>query len=652
MSRIFMRVIVRNESNATLKLRHDWTSRDWTPGWLPSQLPQAQPGVSIWWQAEGDSAPVIGVPISGVEARAWYDVIDHSGAVVGEFYIFANDPLIESQYGNTFHVRAPIGFYAAYADASGQSVGDHAILEISFRNTKRVAVPGFLPSKNGFQFRNHWSENLPVVTLGTLWNRFRKGIVRDVADFLGIGQMPEDWVPITKADGGLCGGMAFSTMDYFYANQLPPVPRVGSDGLSIAPDSPDDPLFLFIRDRLLDSFDFTGRGHRWLSYTSPIYPDDDEGAAQTLGLMKGKSWVTYREEWPRIRDQLDMGKLATIGLVQSSEFDIGANHQVLAYAYEQSGQVVKLWVYDSNVPGEANRWAPPNGPLNADAVYLEFDITNTADGITVTRRNYPTEAYQKRIYAILYMDNYSQHTPPLGRGLPPPDRPKVLRLAEADAESVTTGGTVTSETTNDCGEPYRIGNWTCLTKVTYVAQVSGFMNPRFTWKVNGVVVPIAPGALHIDLAGSAFEVDARINVGGSSLTLTSRSGDTYKVPVSVDMRDDLGETRNDEKVFEVEGTREGPKLEDVRASAQCIVRNIPVPVDLYTIPKPGSGPEAHFDLEEWGRVTLEKVRLDPSLDDRTRSALKTYIATQVRTPELRANAPLRVNRESLRFVNH
>jgi hypothetical protein len=597
------------------------------------------------------------VAISGVEVRSWYDVLDAGGAVIGELYIFANSPWVESQYGNTFHVRAPMGYYAAYSDAKGQKVGNRSILEIGFRKTNRVAVPGFLPSKNGFHFRNKWSHTLPVVTLGTLWNRFRMGIADDVANFLGIGSVSEDWGPITKADGGLCGGMAFAAMDYFHANQLPPVARSGPDpetglgSVPLAPDAPDDALFLFIRDRLLDSFDFTGRGHRWLSYTSPIYPDDDEGVGQTLGLMKGKSWVTYREEWPRIREQLDQGRLATIGLVQSSEFDIGANHQVLAYAYEQSGQVVKLWVYDSNIPGDPDKWAPHLDPANA--LHLEFDITNTADGITVVRHGYPATPPEetKRIYAILYMDNYSQRTPPFGRGLPPPDRPKVLRLGEADAESITTGGTVTSEDMNDCGEPYRIGIWTCLTKASFIAQVSGFMNPSFTWKVNGVVVPAVPGPLHVYVAGSAFEVDAHINVGGSSLTLTSRSGDTYKVPVSIDMRDDLGESRHDEAIFEVEGSYEGPKIEDLRAAVQCIVRNIPVPVDMYTTPKPGPDPEIQFDLEEWGRVTLEKVQLDRSLDERTRSAIKTYVTTQIRTPELRVNAPLRVNRAGLRFVN-
>lgn len=121
MGRKYMRVVVRNDSNATLRLKQHWTSRDWTGGWSPTQHAQAQPGAAAWWQAEGDS--VFGeVATSGVEARTWYDVLDGAGATIGELYIFANCPVVESQYGNTFHVRAPNGFYAAYADAKGQKV--------------------------------------------------------------------------------------------------------------------------------------------------------------------------------------------------------------------------------------------------------------------------------------------------------------------------------------------------------------------------------------------------------------------------------------------------------------------------------------------------------------------------------------------------
>jgi hypothetical protein len=64
MSRNYMRVIVVNESNATLRLRNDSTSGEWTPGgWQPSQFPETPPGDSLHWQAEGES--VAGVALTG-----------------------------------------------------------------------------------------------------------------------------------------------------------------------------------------------------------------------------------------------------------------------------------------------------------------------------------------------------------------------------------------------------------------------------------------------------------------------------------------------------------------------------------------------------------------------------------------------------------
>jgi len=622
-----MRVIVNNESDSTLRLGHDWTSGDWTPGgWQPSQFSETPPGGSLQWQAEGES--VADVALSGVEARAWYDVIDPAGANVGELYIFANSPWVESQYGNTFHVYAPKGYYAAYVDAYGQKKGNRAILEISFRNTRRVEVPGFHPSINGFQFANHWSDELPVVTLGSLWNRFRNAIPGDLADTLGIGTVAEDWLPITHADSGLCGGMVYTVMDYFNARQLPPTAAKDAHNNFVPPDSSNDLLFQHVRQRLLDSFDFTGRGSRWLSYTSPVYPDDDEGVLQTLGLMKGKSWVTYREEWPRIRELLDRGQLAPLGLVQSAEFDIGANHQVLAYAYRQDAQVVQLWIYDPNVPGQEA------APAIADDLYLEFDITDTSNGITVTRHNCRVKDYEKRIYAILYMDNYAAHVAPFGQPFPPLDQPKVVNLHESDSESVTTGGTATSERTSHCGDILKIGHWISKTTTTFVVQVSGYLNPTVNWKVNGD--PLAPENTSYQLTenGHTYRVGCQLNVGGRSLTLSSESGDSYKISVAVDVADMLGNAGHAETVFEVEGEYDGMRIEDIRAEAQCIAKSIPVPVDIavFTVPKDPE-PDPDFDIQKWKQATLEKVQADPSINPGSYAAIKSYVDLQANTPE-------------------
>ena len=59
-------------------------------------------------------------------------------------------------------------------------------------------------------------------------------------------------------------------------------------------------------------------------------------------------------EWPRIRADIDAGRLATVGLVRHrglSPWRLAQSHQVLAYAYEAEGDAATLKVYDPNWPG-------------------------------------------------------------------------------------------------------------------------------------------------------------------------------------------------------------------------------------------------------------------------------------------------------------
>jgi hypothetical protein len=383
-----MAVEIQNESSVPLVWDRDqMDSGDWTDPWYPSRTATINPGATAEWRAEGDL--FIG-PTTGTEGRVWYNIGGDPGR---QLYVHFNSPLVESQYGNTFHVWAPPGFEAAYNGGQGH----HARLRIRLRETSRRQVRGFTPSVNGFQFSNNsWSPELPAMTVGFLWNRLLDELGGEAAGALGIARVDDGWLPITQASAGMCGGMTFAAMDYFAAGKLPPAETT-------SPTSDADPLFQFIRDRLLDSFDITGSGHRWLGYSSPHYPNGDEGFIQVAGLARGRAWVTCRDEWPRIRDDIDGGRLSPLGLIQTDSLDIGQNHQVLAYAYQQSGQVVQLWVYDNNYPGK-------------DDLYLQFDITDTTGGVDITRfGSYPPG--RPRIFCIFRSDGYNPHTPPGGRQL-------------------------------------------------------------------------------------------------------------------------------------------------------------------------------------------------------------------------------------------
>jgi hypothetical protein len=406
MSRIRMAVEIRNESAAPLTwVADDLESGDWTDPWQPPR--SIAPGATGEFRAEG--SVVAGVPSTGTEGRVHYSV---GGDRNQQLYVHWNSPLVESQYGNTFHVWAPAGFEAAF----GGGQGHEARLEIRVRETARRWVRGFSPSVCGFAFSNgSFSHDLPIVTVGYLWNRLLDTLGAGAAEPLGIGPVDDDWLPITHADQGVCGGMVFAAMDYAAAQQLPPA-------ASAPPTSADDPLFQHIRDRLIDSFDITGSGYRWLAYSSPTYPNGDEGFLQVTGLARGRSWVTYRDEWPRIRDDIDRGRLSPVGLVQTDALSIGDNHQVLAYAYQQSGQSVRLWIYDPNVPGN-------------DDVVLEFDITDTAGEVHVNRTVGGEAVPDKRIFCIMRMDGYSPHSPPAGR----PGTAITLRQALLRATGVPNG---------------------------------------------------------------------------------------------------------------------------------------------------------------------------------------------------------------------
>jgi hypothetical protein len=60
------------------------------------------------------------------------------------------------------------------------------------------------------------------------------------------------------------------------------------------------------------------------------------------------------KEWPRIRADIDAGRLSMVGLVRHTglnPFNLTQSHQVLAFGYEVAGEAVTLRIYDPNWPG-------------------------------------------------------------------------------------------------------------------------------------------------------------------------------------------------------------------------------------------------------------------------------------------------------------
>ena len=229
------------------------------------------------------------------------------------------------------------------------------------------AVPDFLPSRYGFRFANDFP-HVPVRRIGI------PGLFS---------------IPIGDASNGLCGGMAFAARDHLEARREPP-----SD--TVAPGS--GPLFDYLVRRLFDSFNLPYGPARYLQLMSPFLPDG-ESVWSRIGLSPhGRAWVTVRQEWPKVRADIDAGRPAPLGLIRirsSSPFDLKHDHQVLAYAYAEAGPQVTLRVYDPNWPGNDDRT-------------LSFDTADPTTPLSVA-----VEPDDGPVYAFFRVD-YRPAAPPAG----------------------------------------------------------------------------------------------------------------------------------------------------------------------------------------------------------------------------------------------
>lgn len=172
-------------------------------------------------------------------------------------------------------------------------------------------VPKFLPSKNGLHYANRWPPG-PTIKFGPLDPRI-----------IGVGD----------ASNGLCGGMVFTVRDLFEA------------GIAVPPDKEPpangSPRFKSIVRRQVQSLDWFRVPLRFFAQT----------AFGSLGGGLAKS--TFEDEWPKVRREIDEGRLAMLGLIRVSSrnpFKLTSNHQVVAFGYAEDGRGVTLRVYDPNWP--------------------------------------------------------------------------------------------------------------------------------------------------------------------------------------------------------------------------------------------------------------------------------------------------------------
>lgn len=183
------------------------------------------------------------------------------------------------------------------------------------------SVPGFLPSRHGFHFANRWPPG-PAFWVGA-------GYLQ-----LGIGNVAD----------GLCGGMCFAVRDRFEAGIA-----VSGDA---APPAAGTELFAQIVRGQVDSFDRLIRLPLRFWRLAALHPDPPARLSRVLGLAP-RGTLAIRNEWPRLRAEIDAGRLAPLGLIRTagrSPFSLGQNHQVLAWGYRVDRYELALRLYDPNWP--------------------------------------------------------------------------------------------------------------------------------------------------------------------------------------------------------------------------------------------------------------------------------------------------------------
>ena len=154
---------------------------------------------------------------------------------------------------------------------------------------------------------------------------------------------PNDFVnPVMNIPGfgtitteGLCGGMTFSSLDYYHATTpIPTHVKTDFPGGSTVPP-PGSRFYKQIFDRQLDTF-------------NPLNnPDIVKFITMPIPVGRSAFEVSMQDEWPRITAKLDAGEPSPLGLLADSA-NPTQGHQVVATGYTDSPQSIQI--YDSNHP--------------------------------------------------------------------------------------------------------------------------------------------------------------------------------------------------------------------------------------------------------------------------------------------------------------
>lgn len=202
----------------------------------------------------------------------------------------------------------------------------------------------FTPSVHGFPFPNWWPAGTPVLEVPT----------------------PFGTIPFGDAHGGVCGGMVFAAADFFHHQ-------------TAVPQNRDRPIFHYFCKRLLHSWHLPFgvlKYYDWQRRPTKCY--------QYCGvkLVDGIQHLTLAVEWPKVKAILDVGGLAPLGLVKAGTWNprnLARHHQVLAYQYSTTTDMVNVKIYDPNYPNDDFASLSFN-PSSAES---DYPISHSHEGLTI-----------------------------------------------------------------------------------------------------------------------------------------------------------------------------------------------------------------------------------------------------------------------------
>jgi hypothetical protein len=134
---------------------------------------------------------------------------------------------------------------------------------------------------------------------------------------------------------GLCGGMSFAALDYYWAGATVPTHQAGDFGPGVTCPQAGSRLYQIIFDRQMDTF-------------NPLEnPSIVKFATQPAPIGRTAYEVTVQDEWPLIVAEIDAGRPCPIGLIANTS--LTDCHQVVAVGYSSSPGK-RIDIYDCNHP--------------------------------------------------------------------------------------------------------------------------------------------------------------------------------------------------------------------------------------------------------------------------------------------------------------